>query len=283
MSKKGLGRGLQALLPDDGIEPGALGEIELDLISPNPAQPRQWFDPQALEELAQSIREHGVIQPVIVQRQGDRYELVAGERRWRAAQMAGLQRIPAVVRDLAPAELVELALIENLQREDLNPIEQAEACQRLLDEFGLTHEQLSKRLGKSRPQITNVLRLLGLSAEIKQAIAAGKISMGHAKILLSVDDPAQRAALGQRIVAEGLSVRETEKAARQLQKKDAPAPKHLERTDPGLAAVEEKLRARLATRVRVRGSEKRGKIEIEYFSLEELNRILDAMLGQELA
>ena len=143
MSKKGLGRGLQALLPDDGIEPGALGEIELDLISPNPAQPRQWFDPQALEELAQSIREHGVIQPVIVQRQGDRYELVAGERRWRAAQMAGLQRIPAVVRDLAPAELVELALIENLQREDLNPIEQAEvvnACSMSL----LTHEQLSK-------------------------------------------------------------------------------------------------------------------------------------------
>ena len=213
MSKKGLGRGIGALIP--GIDPAdreRLGVVELEIgvIRPNPDQPRKEFDEVRLEELALSIKEHGIVQPILVRKVGDGYEIVAGERRWRAAQLAGLTKVPALVREFSDAERMEIALIENLQREDLNPMEEAEAYRTLMESFGLTQEALAQRLGRSRSQVANTLRLLQLPAQVQDEVRAGRLSMGHAKVLCGVEDPARVVALAEMVIAKGLSVRELE-------------------------------------------------------------------------
>ncbi len=278
MQKQALGKGLGALIPDlsalDDKEKRALGitEIELDRIVPNEYQPRKTFDDEKLHELASSIREQGVIQPVIVHRAGSGYALIAGERRWRASRLAGLKTIPALVKEATKRELLEMALIENIQREDLNPLESAEAYKRLQDEFKLTQEDLAKRVGKERSTVTNFLRLLNLPKELRHDIAAGNLSMGHAKALLSLErvrDQLQAAAL---IVKKGLSVREAEMLASRL--KNPPKEKKA-RMGHELKAVEEKLKKALGTKVSIATKAKGGRIVIDYYSNEELDRILE--------
>jgi ParB family chromosome partitioning protein len=278
MQKQALGRGLGALIPDlsalDDKERKALGihELELDKIIPNEYQPRKHFDDEKLKELAASIKEQGVIQPIIVHKAGSGFQLIAGERRWRAARLAGLKTIPALVKEATKRALLEMALIENIQREDLNPLEAAEAYQRLQDEFKLTQDDLAKRVGKERSTITNFLRILGLPKEIKHDLATGALTMGHAKALLSLErvrDQLQASAL---IVKKGLSVREAEALTKRL--KNPPREK---KTSPNreLKAVEEKLKRTLGTKVSIAAKAKGGRIVIEYYSAEELDRILE--------
>jgi ParB family chromosome partitioning protein len=278
MQKQALGKGLGALIPDlsalDDKERKALGisEIELDKIIPNEYQPRKTFDDEKLKELAASIKEQGVIQPIIVHRSSGGYQLIAGERRWRASRLAGLKTIPALVKEATKRELLEMALIENIQREDLNALEAAEAYKRLQDEFKLTQEDLAKRVGKERSTVTNFLRLLGLPKEVKHDVASGALSMGHAKALLSLErvrDQLQAAAL---IVKKGLSVREAETLAARL--KNPPKEKKA-RQSHELKSVEEKLRKALGTKVSIAAKAKGGRIVIDYYSNEELDRILD--------
>jgi ParB family chromosome partitioning protein len=280
MQKQALGKGLGALIPDlstlDDKEKKALGitEIELDRIVPNEYQPRKVFDDEKLKELAASIKEQGVIQPIIVHRAGSGYELIAGERRWRASRLAGLKTIPALVKEATKRELLEMALIENIQREDLNALEAAEAYKRLQDEFKLTQEDLARRVGKERSTVTNFLRILHLPKEIKQDLASGAISMGHAKALLSLErsrDQIQAAAL---IVKKGLSVREAESLASRL--KNPPKERKI-RQSQELKSVEEKLKKKLGTKVSISSRSRGGRIVIEYYSTEELDRILEMM------
>lgn len=280
MSKKGLGKGLGALIP--GIDPTererqGVVELEIGQIKPNPDQPRKEFDEVRLEELALSIKEHGIVQPVIVRKVGDGYELVAGERRWRAAQLAGLTKVPALVREFTEAERMEIALIENLQREDLNPLEEAEAYRALMDAFGLTQEALAKRLGRSRSQVANTLRLLQLPDRVQEEIRAGRLSMGHAKVLGGVEDPAELVALAEKVVSEGLSVRELEELLRPREKRERPRAKARAKLPPDLAAVERRLREQLGTPVKLHWSGERGRVEITFFGEEGLNRLLEAL------
>jgi ParB family transcriptional regulator, chromosome partitioning protein len=278
MQKQALGKGLGALIPDmsalDDNEKKALGIIELalDKIIPNEYQPRKVFNDDKLQELAASIKEQGVIQPIIVHRAGSGFQLIAGERRWRASRLAGLKTIPALVKEATKREFLEMALIENIQREDLNPLEAAEAYKRLQEEFKLTQEDLAKRVGKERSTVTNFLRLLGLPKEVKHDLATGALSMGHAKALLSLErvrDQLQAAAM---IVKKGLSVRESEALASRL--KNPPQEKKA-RQHQELKAVEEKLRKSLGTKVSITSKSKGGRIVIEYYSPEELDRILE--------
>jgi ParB family chromosome partitioning protein len=278
MQKQALGKGLGALIPDlsmlDDKAKKELGilEIELDRIVPNEYQPRKVFQDDKLRELAASIKEQGVIQPVIVHRAGGGYQLIAGERRWRASRLAGLKTIPALVKEASKRELLEMALIENIQREDLNPLEAAEAYKRLQDEFKLTQDELARRVGKERSTVTNFLRILHLPREVKQDLNAGALSMGHAKALLSLErsrDQIQAAAL---IVKKGLSVREAEAIANRLKN---PSKEKKPRQDQGLKAVEEKLKKSLGTKVSIASKSKGGRIVIEYYSAEELDRILE--------
>ncbi len=278
MQKVALGRGLGALIPDlstiDDKEKKALGimEIELDKIIPNEYQPRKVFDEAKLKELAASIKEQGIIQPIIVQQAGSGYALIAGERRWRAARLAGLATIPVLVKEATKREVLEMALIENIQREDLNPLEAAEAYKRLQDEFKITQEDLAKRVGKERSTITNFLRLLGLPKEIKQDLAKGSLTMGHAKALLSLErvrDQIQAAAM---IVKRGLSVREAEALASKL--KNPPHEKRV-RVSHELRSIEDKLKKALGTKVSISAKSKGGRIVIEYYSAEDLDRILE--------
>lgn len=280
MSKKGLGKGLGALIP--GIDPTererqGVVELEIGQIKPNPDQPRKEFDEVRLEELALSIKEHGIVQPVIVRKVGDGYELVAGERRWRAAQLAGLTKVPALVREFTEAERMEIALIENLQREDLNPLEEAEAYRALMDAFGLTQEALAKRLGRSRSQVANTLRLLQLPDRVQEEIRAGRLSMGHAKVLGGVEDPAELVALAEKVVSEGLSVRELEELLRPRERRERPRAKVRAKLPPDLAAVERRLREQLGTPVKLHWSGERGRVEITFFGEEGLNRLLEAL------
>ena len=278
MQKQALGKGLGALIPDlsslDDKERKALGihELELDKIVPNEFQPRKTFQDESLKELAASIKEHGVIQPIIVHRIGANYGLIAGERRWRASRLAGLKTIPALVKDATKRELIEQALIENIQREDLNPLEAAEAYKRLQDEFKLTQEDLAKRVGKERSTVTNFLRVLGLPKEIKQHLATGAITMGHAKALLSLERVRDQAQAAASIVKKGLSVREAEALAGKLKN---PAKEKTPRQSHELKAVEEKLKKSLGTKVTISAKARGGRIVIEYYSAEELDRILD--------
>jgi ParB family chromosome partitioning protein len=278
MQKAALGKGLGALIPDlsvlDEKERKSLGimDVELDKIVPNEYQPRKVFNDEKLKELADSIKEQGVIQPIIVHRIGTNFGLIAGERRWRAARLAGLKSIPALVREATKRELIEQALIENIQREDLNPLEAAEAFKRLQDEFKLTQEDLARRVGKERSTITNFLRILGLPKEIKQHLATGALSMGHAKALLSLERLRDQMLAANQIVKKALSVREAEALAGRLKK---PAKEKKKLTSAEFKAVEERLRKSLGTKVSIAPRAKGGKIVIEYYSGEELERILE--------
>src|SRR5512143_2186986 len=275
MQKQALGKGLGALIPDlsvlDDKEKKALGinEIELDKIVPNEYQPRKVFNDEKMKELAASIKEQGVIQPVIVHRAGSGYQLIAGERRWRASRLAGLKTIPALVKEATKRELLEMALIENIQREDLNPLEAAEAYKRLQDEFKLTQEDLAKRVGKERSTIANFLRILGLPKEIKQHLAAGAISLGHAKAILSLERHRDQLALAEGIVKKGLSVRESEALATKL--KHPAEPKKKVAAASEYKAIEERLRKSFGTKVSIESKSKGGRIVIEYYSTDELD------------
>ncbi len=280
MQKQALGKGLGALIPDlstlDDREKKALGitEIELDRIAPNEYQPRKVFDDEKLKELASSIKEQGVIQPIIVHKAGSGYELIAGERRWRASRLAGLKTVPALVKEATKRELLEMALIENIQREDLNALEAAEAYKRLQDEFKLTQEDLARRVGKERSTITNFLRILHLPKEIKQDIASGAISMGHAKALLSIERNRDQIHAAALIVKKGLSVREAEVLASRL--KNPPKERKI-RLSQELKSLEDRLKKKLGTKVSISQRSKGGRIVIEYYSAEELDRILEMM------
>jgi ParB family transcriptional regulator, chromosome partitioning protein len=277
MNKRGLGRGLGALLGPEP-EPTTAGvlEIPLDLVQPNPLQPRKRFDDQALAELTESIRASGVIQPVVVRRTGEAYELIAGERRWRAAKLAGLTKIPAVVRDVTNAESLELALVENLLREDLNPIEAAEGYRQLLADFGWTQEQLGQRIGKDRSSIANALRLLRLPSPIQDDLREGRLTMGHALSLLSLTSVEQQMKLRDEILAHSWSVRATE-ADVKIRRPDGAK---IRRRSAELAALEETLRRALQTRVRIVGNDRRGRIEVIYATADELERLGGLLGGQ---
>lgn len=272
MHKRGLGRGLGALLSSEPIEGEPLTELPIDQIDANPHQPRKSFDPQALEELVGSIKASGVIQPIVVRRAGQRWQLIAGERRWRAARAAGLERIPAVVREASDAESLELALVENLLREDLNPIEEAEAFQRLLQEFGWTQEELGRRVGKERSSVANTIRLLKLPVPIQEDLRAGRLTMGHARALLTLENPNAQLRLRDEILAHSWSVRATEQ---DVQKRQPVA--RVRRRSSELAAVEEALQRALLTRVKIVGNDRRGRIEILYANPEELERLISTL------
>jgi ParB family transcriptional regulator, chromosome partitioning protein len=273
----GLGRGLGALLsspgPSSAEAPGTTTiELPIDSISPNPQQPRKDFDDRALHDLSASLKQSGVLQPVVVRRLGEGYQLVVGERRWRAAKLAGITRIPAVIREASDAQSLELALVENLLREDLNPMEEAEAYQRLLAEFAWTQEDLAQRVARDRSSIANCLRLLKLPDVIQADLRGGRLTMGHARALLSLDSPAEQLRLREEILTHSWSVRATEQG---VQAKRAQPTRRLLRRSAELAAVEDALRVALATRVRIVGSERAGRIEVSYSSREELDRLTE--------
>lgn len=282
MNRKALGRGLGALLSSDTTvdlrsEPT---EVDVDAIVPGPMQPRTHFDEGALEGLADSIRSQGIIQPLLVRRVGDRYELIAGERRWRAARLAGLSKVPVVVKDVPDKDLLEIALIENIQRENLNPIEEAQAYQRLIETVGLTQESLAARVGRDRSYITNYLRLLKLPDDIQKLVMEGRLSTGHARTILGLVDVDRQRKLARQIINRGLSVRATEHLVRTDVEEAAPS-KTTSAVDPNIRAAESKLRRALGTQVRIvqlRG-EGQGKVEISFFSNQDLDRIYNLLLS----
>src|SRR5262245_44537287 len=270
-SRHGLGRGLGALL-SSATETGAPpAELPINSISPNPHQPRKDFDDKALEDLAASLKHSGLLQPVVVRRLGEGYQLIVGERRWRAAKLAGLEKVPAIVRDVSDAESLELALVENLLREDLNPMEEAEAYQRLLAEFGWTQEELAQRVGRDRSTLANCLRLLKLPDVVQADLRGGRLTMGHARALLALPGIAEQLGLRDEILAHSWSVRATEADVQRARSKA----RRPSRRSPELSAVEDTLRAALATRVRLIGNEKAGRIELAYSSREELDRLVE--------
>ncbi|QWR78243.1 ParB/RepB/Spo0J family partition protein [Candidatus Magnetomonas plexicatena] len=272
--KKALGRGLDALIPTEGEE---IHQIEIEKIFPNPAQPRKHFSEEALNQLAESISQQGVIQPIIVARAGDgTFTIVAGERRWRAAGISGSQKIPCIIRDESAEESFEISLIENIQREELNPIETAAAFLRIMEEQGITQEELSQKIGKQRATVANYVRLLTLPEQIKTFVISGALSMGHAKAILSLKDQSEQLEAAHIVVKNALSVRETEAlckklAASPLTKKPEP-PK-----DPHIAGVEDELTRNLGTKVRIHHKGNTGRIEIDYYSMDDLNRIIDIL------
>jgi ParB family chromosome partitioning protein len=275
-SRHGLGRGLGALLPPTPESAGIATELPVDAIVQNPQQPRKGFDDNSLSDLAASLSQTGVLQPVVVRRFGHGYQLIVGERRWRAAKLAGLTRIPAIIREATDAQSLELALVENLLREDLNPMEEAEAYQRLLAEFGWTQEELAQRVGRDRSSIANCLRLLKLPALIQADLRAGRLTMGHARALLSLGSPGDQLKLREEILAHSWSVRATEQDVQQ--KRVTPVRRRLRRSAE-LAALEDAFRSALATRVRLVGTERAGRIEIVYTSREELDRLAELITG----
>ncbi len=283
-AKHGLGRGLGALLSSSAPSSPALEsptsnvqELPIGSIVANPRQPRKAFDDNTLRDLAQSLKRSGVLQPVVVRRHGQQFQIVVGERRWRAAGMAGLSHIPAVVREATDAETLELALVENLLREDLNPMEEAEAYQRLLGEFDWTQEDLGERVGKDRSSVANCLRLLKLPELIQDDLRAGRLTMGHARALLSLDSPAEQLKLRSEILAHSWSVRTTEAG---VQRKQRHVARRAGRRSAELTALEDSLRESLATRVRLVGSERAGRIEIVYTSAEDLERLTELITGR---
>lgn len=285
MPRQTLGRGLSALLDEmPEVHETASHEIDIDLISPNPEQPRTRFTEENLEELAQSIRTNGVVQPIVVRAKGSRYEIVAGERRWRASQRAELRRIPAVVKEVSDEKMLELALVENIQREELNPIEEAKAYRKLIDTIGLTQEILSERIGKSRSVIATAVRLLRLPRDIQRSIEEGSLSMGHGRALLTADDPKIQRTVANLIIDKGLSVREAEKTVKQLAKSPQPVDNKvvIRTVDPNVKAAETRLMRSLNTNVKIQPAKKGtgGKIEIEYYSADDLDRIYQVILSK---
>jgi ParB family chromosome partitioning protein len=307
--RRGLGRGLGSLIPtgppasDSEAEPNGDGataaesagqlevsglapvagayfaEIPVGLIQPNRVQPRQVFDEDAMAELVHSIKEIGVLQPVVVRRHGpDDYELVMGERRWRASQQAGLEMVPAIVRDTDDVDMLRDALLENLHRSQLNPLEEAAAYAQMLDDFGCTHEELASRIGRSRPQISNTLRLLKLTPAVQRRVAAGVLSAGHARSLLAISDPEVQDRLAARVVAEGISVRALEEIVA-MRDADGPAPRVVRKKPvaPGLVDLAERLSDRFETRVKIDLGRSKGKVTVEFGSIDDLQRIVDIM------
>ena len=280
MTRKALGRGLNALLRTVETTATGLEQVAIDQIDPNPFQPRRSFPADKLKELADSIRASGVVQPVLLRRSNGRYQLIAGERRWRAARLAGLAAIPAVVRDIGDRDALELALTENLLREDLNPIEAAHGYETLQQKHGLSHEEIAARLGLDRSTVTNTLRLLRLTPEVQEMITQGEISSGHARALLGLDSRPAQDQLARLIVKQGLSVRQVENlvAMRGLSRRKKPAAAEPPKLDANVRAAVLEMERTLGTRVRIRGNEKQGKIEISYFSAEDLNRLYESIV-----
>ncbi len=273
MGRQALGRGLEALIPLTKGEPGIV-EIPLAEIRPSPFQPRKRFDDKTLDELAASIRAQGILSPVIVRQIPGGYELVAGERRLRAAERAGLERIPAVVREMSNAGMLEVALIENVQREDLNPIEEAEVYRRLIEEFGLTQEEMAARVGRDRASIANTLRLLRLPHPIRDDLIEGAMSAGHGRALLGLEGRDFQLKAREAVIRRGLSVRATELLVKRLKSGPAAQDRSIRRKAPGLAQAEEQLRRTLATKVRIIRRGQRGRIEVEFYSEDDLDRLI---------
>ncbi len=274
MKKKALGKGLKAFFPEEyGIlKEDKLAELEIDQIKPNPDQPREKFDSRSLQELANSIKETGILQPVVVTPQDDHYKLVIGERRWRAAQKAGVAKIPAIIRNMTDEQQTEASLIENIQREDLNPIEIATSYQKLTNQFHYTHEEIAEKVGKDRASVSNYLRLLLLPQKIQEMISDKKLSMGHARALITIRDPELQASLASQIIKKELSVRSAEKLTSRFQQKPEKKPVLM---DPDLLALQEDLLKILGTKVTLSGTPDKGVIKIHYFSMDELNRIYE--------
>ncbi len=295
--RKALGKGLSALLPQRGASPqphaaaatavaqeslsGAVKRIPIDDIEPNPLQPRSVFQPERLRELAESIQANGIIQPVIVLKKGAKFQLVAGERRWRAAKLAGLTEVPVVIQDFADDRLLEITLVENIQREDLNPIEVAHAFERLGRELKLSHDEIGHRTGKDRSTVTNMLRLLRLPSDVQILVAENRLSMGHARAILGLPTPELQVRLAEKAAAEGLSVRHVEGLVQKMtEAAEAPATKEEPRIDPNVRAAIDELERALGTRVRIlEKSPQRGRIEIEYYSQDDLHRIYGSIVG----
>ena len=271
--KKGLGKGLGALITSADTGDTGVKEIRLNDIEPNSTQPRKEFNDEKMAQLAQSIKQHGVVQPLIVQRDGTGYKIVAGERRWRAAKIAGLKTVPVIVRDLSDKQVMEIALIENLQREDLNPIEEAEAYNKLIDDFGMTQEEISATVGKSRPAIANSLRLLSLQEKIRKLLIEGEITSGHGRALLAIEEKSLQFKAAEEIIRKQLSVRETELLVKGLKtKKKTKKKKNDDAAE--YRAIEDRFREVFGTKVKIMNNQKNGKIVIEYYSLDELDRII---------
>lgn len=279
---RGLGKGLNALITSNLIEEGEqVKEVSVNEIRPNPYQPRKEFTQSAIDELAESIKEHGIIQPLIVRKSIKGYELVAGERRLRAAKVTGLKRVPVVVKAYTDQQLMEIALIENLQRENLNPLEEAEAYEKLIAHHEYTQEQLAKRIGKSRPHVANMLRLLQLPDGIRQMVSSADLSMGHARALLTVSEEKLQQQLAKDVVDKGLSVRQLEELVKQLSVSRETKKKKAAKSEPTLIAMEERLRSRFGTAVKIKKGTKRGKIEIDFYSQEDLQRIIDILNAEK--
>ncbi|QHZ54311.1 ParB/RepB/Spo0J family partition protein [Brevibacillus sp. NSP2.1] len=275
---RGLGKGLNALITSNLIEEGEqVKEVSFSEIRPNPYQPRKEFEQSAIDELANSIREHGIIQPLIVRKSIKGYELVAGERRLRAAKLAGLKQVPVVVKAYTDQQLMEIALIENLQRENLNPLEEAEAYEKLIAHHDYTQEQLAQRIGKSRPHVANMLRLLQLPESIRKMVSAAELSMGHARALLGVSDEKVQKQLAKDVVEKGLNVRQLEELVKQLSVSRETKKKKPAKSEPILIELEERLRSRFGTAVKIKKGAKRGKIEIDFYSQEDLQRIIEIL------
>lgn len=284
MARQPLGRGLSALLGEDtGVQPGPY-EIDVDLIEPNPEQPRIRFDDSNLEELSRSILANGVVQPIVVRKKDGRYQIIAGERRWRATQKAGIRKIPAIIKDVPDDKLLELALVENIQRQELNAIEEANAYRKLIDYIGLTQEMVAERVGKDRTLIATSIRLLKLPSDVQRHIIEGKLSAGHGRALLMTDDPKIQRAVANSAVDMGLSVRETEKAVKRVARKgsQAEAVKGVAQIDPNIKSAEAKLMRTLSTKVSIIPSGRRagGKIEIEYYTMDDLDRLFEMLVSK---
>lgn len=280
MERKALGKGISALIPEKEVVPkNEIIYVQTDKIKPNPFQPREDFNSQSIEELAQSIKEKGVIQPLLVRRKGDDYELIAGERRLRASNLLNLKEIPIIIKDVEDIDSLELALIENIQRQGLNPIETAHAYQYLIEKFGVTQEKISLALGKSRVSITNMLRLLKLPQEIQEEMKNGRISFAHGRALLEIEDMNQQRRLMQDIISKGLSVRELESLIKVRRPRTIKRKIGQSLREPYVVVLEEELQHVLATKVRISKRKKRGHIQIEFYSQEDLERIVNMLRG----
>ncbi|NLY80212.1 MAG: ParB/RepB/Spo0J family partition protein [Lysinibacillus sp.] len=278
---RGLGKGIGALFPTETLESiqneDHIEKIPLQKLVVNPFQPRKLFDEEAIEELAQSIREHGIIQPIVVRKKGKKYEIVVGERRFRAAKLANLEEIPAIVKDLTEEQMMELAILENLQREDLTPIEEAEAYQSLIEKLNFTQEDLAKRLGKSRPHITNTIRLLQLPEEVRQLVNDRSLTMGHGRALLGLKNKKRIPEVAKKVINQSLNVRQLESLIKQLNENVSRETKKTQKKDIFVQATESQLREFFGTNVQIKKTKNKGKIEIEFYSEDDLERILEIL------
>ncbi len=274
MVKKGLGKGLGALISNEATEDETgIIELRINEIEPNAGQPRKYFDDEKLVQLSDSIKQHGIIQPIIVKKDNNRYIIIAGERRWRAAKLAGLSKVPVLIKEFTNRQVMEVALIENLQREDLNPIEEADAFLHLMNEYDMTQEQIAETIGRSRPAIANSLRLLGLSEDVKKYIVSGDLTSGHARTLVIIQDPEIQLKAAEYIIENKLSVRETENYIKKLFQNKSEKKKVVE--NPDFKFVEDRLKNILGTKVKLQANNNKGKITIEYYSNDELERLLE--------